>query len=148
MAGGQLVKLEEGGELPALTKAVTQQNINLYAEASRDFNPVHINEQFARKTPLGGTIAHGMLILAYVSEMMTAAFGERWLSGGKLDVRFKAAARPGDTITVSGRIIKLEKVDGQTTITSAVLCSNQKGEAIITGEATLTLQEHDLAQKD
>ena len=74
-------------ELPEITKIVTQRNINLYAEASRDFNPVHINEEFARKTSLGGTIAHGMLILAYVSEMMTIAFGERWLTGGKLDAQ-------------------------------------------------------------
>ena len=100
----QLSELREGLALPEMTKVVTQQNINLYAEASQDFNPVHINEEFARKTSLGGTVAHGMLILAYVSEMMTTAFGERWLAGGKLDVRFKAAARPGDTIRVSGKI--------------------------------------------
>ena len=138
MPNWQLFEVKEGSELPALTKLVTQQNINLYAEASRDFNPVHIDEEFARKTALGGTIAHGMLILAYISEMMTAAFGREWLTGGKLDVRFKAAARPGDTITVSGKITKLEKDGGQTTIHCSVLCGNGKGEAVITGEAILT----------
>ena len=135
----QISELKEGLALPEITKMVTQRNINLYAEASQDFNPVHINEEFARKTPLGGTVAHGMLILAYVSEMMTTAFGERWLTGGKLDIRFKAAARPGDTITVSGKITKLEKDSGQTTIHCSVLCSNGKGEPVITGEAVLAV---------
>ena len=128
-------------ELPEITKTVTQQNINLYAEASRDFNPVHINEEFARKAGLDGTIAHGMLILAYVSEMMAAAFGKNWITSGKLDVRFKAAARPGDTLKVSGKITKLEKNSGQTTVNCSVLCSNSKGEAIITGEAVVTVPE-------
>jgi 3-hydroxybutyryl-CoA dehydratase len=134
-----LAELKEGLELPALKKTVIQQNINTYAEASGDFNPVHINEEFAKKTPLGGTVAHGMLILAYISEMMTAAFGEKWISGGKLEVRFRAAARPGDTVTLSGQITKLEKTGIQTTIHCSVLCSNEKAEQIITGEAVLTV---------
>jgi 3-hydroxybutyryl-CoA dehydratase len=135
--GLQLSELSEGMNLPELKKAVTQENINLYAEASQDFNPIHVDEDFARKTPLGGTIAHGMLILAYVSQMMTAAFGRSWLVGGKLDVRFRAPARPGDTITVSGKIRKLEKGEGQTSIHCDVFCRNQDGEAIVTGEASL-----------
>ncbi len=141
MTGGQLSELKEGMALPEIIKTITQRNINLYAEASRDFNPVHINEEFARKTGLDGTIAHGMLILAYVSEMMTAAFNKRWLTGGSLNVRFKAPARPGETITVSGKITKIEKVSGQTIINCSVLCANEKGEQIITGEAVLTVPE-------
>jgi 3-hydroxybutyryl-CoA dehydratase len=131
-------ELREGLQLPEVKKAVSQQNINLYAEASRDFNPVHINEEFAKKTPLGGTVAHGMLILAYISEMMTNAFGENWISGGRLDVRFKAAARPGDTITASGKVMKIEKNGEQTRVRCSVTCSNEKGEVIITGEAVVS----------
>ena len=121
---GQLSELSEGMNLPEVKRVVTQQNISLYAEASQDFNPIHIDEAFAKKTALGGTIAHGMLILAYVSQMMTSAFGQRWLAGGHLNVRFKTPARPGDTITVSGNIRKLEKKDGQTTINCDILCNN------------------------
>jgi acyl dehydratase len=137
----QSLPLREGTELPGITKVVTQQNINLYAEASRDFNPVHINEEFAKKTALGGTVAHGMLILAYVSQMMTNAFGQNWLTGGKLDVRFKAAARPGDTITVTGKITKLTRDEKQTVVTCSVQCNNVKGEQVIIGEAVVTLPE-------
>ncbi len=140
---GQLSELSEEMNLPEVKRIVTQQNINLYAEASHDFNPIHVDEDFAKKTPLGGTIAHGMLILAYVSQMMSAAFGRSWLAGGKLKVRFKTPAHPGDTITVSGKICKLDKSGGQTFINCDVLCSNQDGESVITGEAKVEVKDHE-----
>jgi len=135
--------LSEGMSLPGLRKSITQKQINLYAEASQDFNPIHIDENFVKKTPLGGTIAHGMLILAYVSQMMTVAFGRDWLVGGKLNVRFKEPARPGDTITVSGHISKLEKRGQETIINCDVQCCNQKNDLIITGEAKLGVKNNE-----
>lgn len=63
----KLSDIHPGDSLPSVIKHITQREINLYAEASGDFNPIHIDESFAAQTPLGGTIAHGMLILAYVS---------------------------------------------------------------------------------
>jgi len=141
MGLGQLAELSEGMNLPEFRKIVTQENINLYAEASRDFNPIHIDEDFAKKTPLGGTIAHGMLILAYVSQMMTVAFGRNWLTGGKLNVRFKTPARPGDTIAVSGRIARIEENEGQALIQCDVLCQNQNGDSVITGETSVRIEK-------
>lgn len=143
MGLGQLTELSDGMNLPELRKLITQENISLYAEASRDFNPIHIDGDFARQTPLGGTIAHGMLILAYISEMMTVAFGQSWLTGGKLNVRFKTPARPGDTITVSGRISKIESNEGQTLIRCDVLCQNQSGDSVITGEASVRAEQRE-----
>ena len=133
--------LNAGMSLPEIRKLVTQEHINLYAQASRDFNPIHIDPEFARKTQLGGTIAHGMLILAYVSELMAASFGPGWLTAGKLTIRFKAAARPGDTITVGGRISKIENEDGHSLIYCEVLCRNQKDEPIIIGETKVKLKK-------
>jgi len=129
--------LREGVELPELKKTVTQQNINLYAQASQDFNPVHIDEEFARKTPLGGTVAHGMLILEYVSQMMTNAFGRKWLTGGRLNVRFKDAARPGNTISITGKVSKIETNDRQITIRCEIMGTNEKGAQIVIGDAVL-----------
>jgi len=122
-----------------VVKHITQREINLYAEASGDFNPIHIDESFAAQTPLGGTIAHGMLILAYVSEMMTEAFGESWLSGGKLSVRFKTPARPKDTITTSGKIDSIEYKEGIPYVNCSLESCNQKGETVITGGAVVKL---------
>jgi 3-hydroxybutyryl-CoA dehydratase len=127
--------------LPGLKRQVTQEHINLYAAASGDFNPIHIDPEFARQTPLGGTIAHGMLILAYISEFMTDTFGMDWLTSGSLNARFKAPACPGDTITVSGEIIKIQKEDGFISIYCDVLCQNQQGEAIIICETKVRVED-------
>jgi len=135
----ELSDIHQGDSLPSVVKQITQKDINRYAEASGDFNPIHIDEAFAAKTPLGGTIAHGMLILAYVSEMMTEAFGESWVEGGKLSVRFKAPARPGDTITTSGKIDSIEHKEGVAYVNCSVESCNQKGETVITGGAVVKL---------
>lgn len=131
--------IHQGDNLPPVVKHVTQKDINLYAEASGDFNPIHIDEVFAAQTPLGGTIAHGMLILAYISEMMATAFGESWLSRGKLSVRFRAPARPKDTITVSGKVGSIEHKEDTSYVNCTVEARNQSGEAVVTGEAVVKL---------
>ena len=69
--------LNIGANLPELKRRVTQEHINLYASASGDFNPIHIDPEFAKKTSLGGTVAHGMLVMAYLSEFMTESFGHK-----------------------------------------------------------------------
>ncbi|HEY91718.1 MAG TPA: MaoC family dehydratase [Dehalococcoidia bacterium] len=130
-----LTDLQEGADLPGINKEIRQENINRYADASGDHNPIHINEDYARETPLGGTVAHGMLMLAYISQMMTGAFGRNWLESGSLDVRFRAPARPGDTISVSGKITALDKAAEQDRVSCSVLCQNQNGESVITGIA-------------
>lgn len=125
--------------MPSVVKHITQKDINLYAEASGDFNPIHIDESFAAQTPLGGTIAHGMLILAYVSEMMTAAFGNNWQAGGKLSVRFKMPARPKDIITTIGKVDSIEPKEGIPYVNCGLETRNQLGEIIVTGKATVKL---------
>lgn len=114
-----------------VVKRLTREQIARYADAANDHNPIHVDEAFARATPFGGTIAHGMLVLASISEMLTAAFGEAWLTGGKLRVRLRAPARPGDTITASAAA-QSEKGHTQVYI---VECRNQNGELLISGTA-------------
>lgn len=131
--------LYAGLSLPELKKLVTQDQIDLYARVSQDFNPIHIDEEFARQSPLGGTVAHGMLILSYISELMTTNFGKNWLTSGRLSTRFKAPARPGDTITVSGRITRAQKENNSVSVDCDVLCQNQQGEAVIVGETKVSV---------
>ncbi len=120
---------------PAVTpvvKQLTQEQIGRYADASGDHNPIHVDEAFARNTPFGGTIAHGMLVLTSISEMMATAFGEAWLTGGRLRVRLRAPARPGETITASARS---QKARDSAMLAYAVECRNQQGELLISGTA-------------
>jgi acyl dehydratase len=139
-AGLDLSTIKEGSNLPSLKKAITQERIVRYAEASSDFNPIHVDETFAQQTELGGTIAHGMLIMSFMSQMMTVAFGLSWLRGGKLDVRFRTPARPGDTVTVRGGIRAIERRGQSTVIDCDVVCENQNGEPVITGVANVKVK--------
>jgi 3-hydroxybutyryl-CoA dehydratase len=118
-------------DVAAVTRTLTQDMLNRYAEASGDHNPIHTDEAFAKTTPMGGTIAHGMLVLSFISEMMAGAFGERWLASGSLDVRFRAPARPGDTVTA--RATPQEPRDDR--LRYAVEVVSQRDEVLISGTA-------------
>ena len=130
----QSTSLAVGAALPTVTKTITQKKIDAYALAGGDGNPLHTDPAFAAGTQFGGTIAHGMLVLAHVSEMLTVAFGENWLASGRLKVRFRAPARPGDTLTSSGKVASLE--GGKTRC--EVECRNESGELLISGEAEVS----------
>ena len=136
-----LTEIQEGKTLGPVAKHITQEKIHLYAEASGDFNPIHVDESFAAKTPFGGTIAHGMLNLAYVSEMMTSAFGKSWVSGGKLRAKFKESARPGDTLTIEGKVLCIEQKDDVSYANCNFEVRNQRDETIVSGEATVRLSD-------
>ncbi len=134
-----LSQLKQGVSLEPVVKTIAQEEINRYAEASGDFNPIHIDEDFAKKTPLEGTIAHGMLVLASLVQMLTQAFANHWVEGGKLSVRFKAPARPGDTITTQGKVDSVEAEGGDTRVSLTVACLNQNGETVIAGGAEVRI---------
>jgi 3-hydroxybutyryl-CoA dehydratase len=125
--------LAVGTELKPVVKEITQAKIDCYAGAGGDGNPLHTDAEFAARTQFGGTIAHGMLVLAYLSEMLTANFGRAWLGGGRLKVRFKGPARPGDSVTALGRVAG---EDGGRTLCE-VECRNQRGELLVSGEASV-----------
>ncbi len=131
--------IREGMALPQVVRHITQEKINLYAEASGDFNPIHTDESFAVKTPFKGTIAHGMLNLAYVSEMMAMVFGHDWASSGKLRAKFKEVARPGDTLTIRSTVDSIDVTDGVSYANCSFEVRNQKGELVVAGEATAKL---------
>ncbi len=124
-----------GDILPTAVKLVTQEQLQRYAEASGDHNPLHLDPDFAAKTEFGGTIAHGMLVLAFASEMLTAAFGRAWLESGRLKIRFRAPARPGNRIVASGRVLKVEGPY----VTCEIECRNGEDEVLLSGEAGVNL---------
>jgi 3-hydroxybutyryl-CoA dehydratase len=124
-------------ELTPVSHRVTESQIAKYADATGDHNPLHLNAEFAATTPYGRPIAHGMLVLAFVSEMLTRSFGQSWLCGGKLKARFRAPVFPGDTVTTAGMLKSTS--DGLATYT--VVARNQDGTDVITGEAVVPVTE-------
>ena len=142
--------MEVGTELRSITRTVEQANITAYAEASGDFNPIHLDEEFARTTRFGGTIAHGMMIAAMLSELMAAEFTGAWTNTGQLKIRFRSPVRPGDTVTAHGEVSRVrgevsrvrEEAEG-TKFTCSVGIRTCKGESAITGNATVVVAKID-----
>ncbi len=127
----------QGAELPTIEREITQQRIERYAHAAGDFNPIHLDREFAATTQFGGTIAHGMMVIAFISEMMTRAYGDSWSSTGKLKLRLRAPSYPGDTLTAHGQVKGVDEEDGQTVIRCGVGVKNQDGGVVISGDASV-----------
>ena len=121
--------------LAVISKEINQERLNAYAKASGDDNPLHLDPEFAAGTPFGGIIAHGMLTLAFVSEMMAAAHGRDWLVSGGLRVRFKGAAYLGDQVEAWGN---LAKEQGSSRTYSVGVRNATNGQELITGTAGFT----------
>src|ERR1700753_2165776 len=85
----------------SLEKTVDERDVQLFAEVSGDFNPVHFDEEYARKTIFRGRIAHGMISLSYMSTvlgMQMSGLGTIFMSAS---TRFKAPVRIGDTVVTT-----------------------------------------------
>ena len=136
--GAAELGMRQGETLPTVEKLITQERIQSYAEASGDYNPVHVDATFAASSQFGRTIAHGMLVAASISEMMTMAFGDDWRSAGRLKLRFRAPVYPGDTITASGEIVRIVDRDGTRQVSISLVVRKQTGEEAITGQAIVT----------
>lgn len=132
-----LSSVRVGDEVTPLSRTVTQEQINAYAEASGDFNPIHLDEDFARSVGLPATIAHGMLELGILAEALA-----RWAGGSdrlaSLEVRFSKPLRAGDTITCAGRVVAVD--DAEAVATLEVEAVSDRGERVLTnGRATVRL---------
>ncbi len=120
-----------------ISKEINQRQLNAYAKASGDDNPLHLDPEFAAGTQFGGIIAHGMLTLAFVSEMMATAHGRDWLESGGLRVRFKGAAYLGDRVEAWGNAAKEQ---GASRTYSVGVRNSANGQELITGAAGLTIK--------
>lgn len=127
------VPLNKGDALPTVEKTVDQARIEMYAQASGDFNPIHVDEDFAAQTQFGGTIAHGMMIAATISEMMSAAFGADWARSGKMKIRFRAPVKPGQRVTARGSVRSVAESESGRRITCSVSVDKDDGETAIAG---------------
>ena len=124
--------------LDAITKEIKLESLTAYGKASGDDNPLDLDPELAAKSQFGGIIAHGMLTLAFVSEMMAAAHGRDWLESGGLRVRFKGAAFVGDRVDAWGN---LTKEDGRTRSYSMGVRNSANGQELIAGTAGLTIKQ-------
>jgi len=132
-------RFEAGQPLCGFEREMTATRIKDYADASGDHNPAHLDPEYARTTQFGGVIAHGMLSMAWVSELMAVNFPLTWHSGGKMKLRFRAPVFPGETVTVFGKIDSIRKTEQGEVATCNVGCRKPDGVEALTGTATVPL---------
>ena len=134
--------LEEGQELPSMTKQVTTQQLVKYAGASGDFYQIHYDQDFAVSTGLPGVIIHGALKNAFLGQLMTDWIGE---SGAltRLVVQYRGMDVPGDTLVCKGRISRKYAQDDRHYVDCEIWLENGKGEKTTPGSATVALPSRD-----
>jgi 3-hydroxybutyryl-CoA dehydratase len=127
------------GQTASLTRTVTEAEIEAFAWATGDTNPVHLDEAYAAGTRFKRRIAHGMLVGSYISALMGSEFpgpGTIYMSQG---MRFMRPVFIGDTITVVATVTGYRA--DKAILSLRTDCFNQHGEQVIAGEAVCLVSD-------
>jgi acyl dehydratase len=132
----------EVGQRYTFSKTVGETDVLMFAGITGDFSPTHVNDQYAKeRSNLGGRIAHGALIVGYMSTASTKSIdhviqkeglSDFPVSSGYDKLRFLKPVALGDTITVVYEVIKVDKEKGRSIAKNEVF--NQRGELVAVGE--------------
>lgn len=127
-----------GDELqPLLKPAIDRIAIARYAGASEDYNPTHVDEDYARRSGFPTVSAHGMLAMGYLGQLCS-----EWLRAGqvrRISARFVKIIWPGDQLTCRGRVVDKRREGGDYYLDLEIWVENQKGELVVKGTATARL---------
>ncbi|AQV97425.1 dehydratase [Cupriavidus necator] len=138
MQAPRFADVNVGDKLPALTlPAINRTTLALYAGASGDHNPIHIDIDFARKSRMPDVFAHGMLSAAYLARLLTGWVPQTALRG--VAIRFTGITHLGNQPTCTGEIVEKLEADGEKRVKVAIRATNQYGEDKLLGEATVAL---------
>ena len=110
---------------------ITREMLACYAEASGDFNPLHLDPEFARRAGFDDVIAHGMLGMALLGRMLTARFGAEHLS--HFSARFVGVVPVGETLLCRARLEVLKT----NSVLLALEAATSRGAVAITGQARI-----------
>jgi len=132
-----LGKISVGLELAPIQKYMTQEKINAYIDAAEDYNPIHVDPEYAKNTVFKSTIAPGYQFIAYLSELMTRDFGENWITGGGMELRLIKPVFPKDTVTVGAKVVEKNEEGNTTLIKCDVWIKNQDDKDIVVGYTTV-----------
>jgi 3-hydroxybutyryl-CoA dehydratase len=126
------------GQRAAVTRTITQADIEAYAALVGDRNPLHTDEAFAARSRFGGRIAHGLLTAGLISTVLGMHLpgpGGIYLSQ---TLRFRRPVRPGDAVTATAEVAAYDPAGRRLTLRTA--CTNQRGETVLDGEAVLLVE--------
>ncbi len=124
--------VQVGDELPRLVKSpVTHLQLVRYAGASGDFNPLHTDPKIGEAIGTCGIIAHGMLIMGFLGQLLSDYVGPNALR--TFNTRFKNMTRIDDVITCTGTITGKTEENGETRISGKIQAADQNGDVKATG---------------
>lgn len=133
MAEGKSIHELKIGDSAQISKTITEGDIELYARATGDFNPIHLDQAYAEKTMFKGRIAHGILSLGLLTNVLgniLPGHGTIYLSQ---EIRFLAPVRIGDTLTARVEVIEL--IPEKNRAKFKTTCINQEGKEVADGIA-------------
>ncbi len=123
------------GDKASMTKTVSEHDVYAFAGVTGDFNPVHVNSEFARQTMFKERIAHGMLSAGFISAVLgTALPGANTIYLGQ-ELSFKAPVKIGDTVTATVECV--EKIEEKNRLIFRTTVTNQDGVLVVDGKATM-----------
>ena len=129
---------ELGTVIESARRTVTEADIVAFAGLSGDFNPLHTDEEHARRTPFRGRIAHGLLVQSIASGLanQTGVFDGTIAALAEMVIRYRAPVRPGDTIRIRLMVTSRESEPSPRRgwVRFEALISNQSDEVVIEGE--------------
>ena len=126
--------VKEGTE-SVYVREIRDSDIQAFADASGDVNPIHLDEDFAKTTFFNGRIAHGILSAGLISAALSQLPGT--VIYMSQDLKFTKPVRPGDVITTRARVT--ERLGSKAKFRLTTTCENQDGEVVVDGEATVLL---------
>jgi len=125
------------GEKRTFAKVITEQDIETFARVTGDFNPIHLDSEFAERTIFGGRIAHGCLTAGLISATLSKFPGVIVYLSQTL--HFLRPVRPGDRIEVLAEV--LDRIDERSELRLRTVCKNQRDEVVLDGEARIRVLE-------
>jgi len=118
-----MAELKQGDAIPELRETPDKYLPHRYAGASGDFNPIHIDPEFAKQVGLPGNILHGLYMMALVARANGEIAGGDPRAMKRLSVQFRGMGAPEQEIVVLG---KVARVDGDTVVTECVARQGDK----------------------
>lgn len=132
--------IEIGQSLPALSlPPVTRTMLALYAGASGDHNPNHIDIDAARAAGMPDVFAHGMLVMAWLGRLLTDWVPQEHIR--QFDVRFTSITQVGDSITCLGEVTEKREHDHEKLVTVQLKAVDQSGDVKIAGSALIAFPD-------
>ena len=125
------------GDKFSTSKQITDAVVRAFAELSGDYNPIHLDEEFAQTTRFGRRIAHGMISGALISAVLGNEFKERKIVYLSQTMKFVAPVFLDDTVTATATIAQIR--EDKNIVTVETVCTNQRGETVVTGEGKIMI---------